>query len=86
MMANPLCAVPTCYAVYVEQKMYFGTCAWDALGILAMLNANGVVETSCPCCGEGMTITIVNGHPLLTQGLIHFAIPARQWWENIVFT
>src|SRR4051812_31536519 len=51
LMANPLCAVPTPYLVRTVRS-YFGACVWDALGIMAMLKVDAVLETSCPCCGE----------------------------------
>ena len=51
-----------------------------------MLNADGVVETSCPCCGEAMTIEVRGGRPVAAEGVIHFVLPAIQWWTDIVFT
>jgi len=86
LMANPLCAVPTPYRVRVQNRSYFGSCVWDALGILAMLQTDGVVTTSCGCCGEAMSIGVQGGHVAPAHGIIHFAIPAKRWWENIVFT
>ena len=86
LMANPLCAVPTPYLVRAATRSFFGSCVWDALGIIAMLKTDAMLETSCPCCGEGMTLEIRGGRPSSTQGIIHFAIPAKRWWENIVFT
>lgn len=86
LMANPLSAVPTPFLVWANDRSFFGSCVWDALGIIAMLQTDGTLETSCSCCGEAMTITIRNGQPLPIQGVIHFAIPAKRWWEHIVFT
>ena len=86
MMANPLSAVPSPFLARTADRSYFGSCVWDALGILAMLHSDGTVETSCACCGEAMVITIRDGRPLPMQGIIHFAIPAKRWWENIAFT
>jgi hypothetical protein len=86
LMANPLCAVPTPYQVQIEDQSYFGSCVWDALGIIAMLRRDGVVNTSCACCGEAMNLVLRGGHPVAPDGIIHFALPARRWWDNIVFT
>lgn len=86
LMANPLCAVPTPYQVQFGKRSYFGSCVWDALGIMAMIKEDALLKTSCPCCGEAMEIS-VQGHQIrAVQGVIHFAIPAKRWWENIVFT
>src|SRR5579864_8188466 len=37
LMANPLCAVPSAFRVQTENQSFFGSCVWDALGIIAML-------------------------------------------------
>jgi hypothetical protein len=86
LMANPLCAVPTPYRVRIQDRSYFGSCVWDALGIIAMLQSDAVLDSSCACCGEAMTIGVRGGHVARMHGIIHFAIPAKRWWENIVFT
>ena len=51
-----------------------------------MLKTDATLESSCACCGEAMAIETRGGRPLPMQGIIHFAIPAKRWWENIVFT
>ena|SRR5438128_1178428 len=86
LMANPFCAVPTPYRVRTEHQSYFGSCVWDALGVAAMLQADAVLDTSCACCGEAMTLGVLRGQIASASGIIHFAIPAKRWWENIVFT
>ena len=86
LMANPLCGVPTPFRVRIQDRTYFGSCVWDALGIIAMLKNDAAVDSSCACCGEAMAIRVSGGQPSQTQGIIHFAIPAKQWWQNIVFT
>lgn len=86
LMANPLCAVPTPFRVRTRGQSFFGSCVWDALGILGMLGGEGRLDSSCACCGEAMTIDVAGSNVLPTGGIIHFAIPAKRWWENIVFT
>jgi len=90
LMANPLSAVPTAFVVETFGKAgprsWYGNCIWDALGVIAMLRSDGRVLTSCACCGEGMTVS-VKGDAVVSEpaGLVHFAIPARRWWDDIVF-
>ena len=86
LMANPLCAVPTPFRVRTRGQSFFASCVWDGLGILAMLGGEGSLDTSCACCGEAMRIDAANGDILTAGGIIHFAIPAKCWWQNIVFT
>lgn len=90
LMANPLSAVPTPFAVETYEKAatrsWYGNCIWDALGVIAMLHTDGRVLTSCGCCGEGMTVNVKDGAVFSEPaGVVHFAIPARRWWDDIVF-
>lgn len=86
LMANPLCSVPTPFRVRMDDRSFFASCVWDGLGIMAMLQSDSVLDTSCACCGEAMSIQRRGGQILPAAGVIHFAVPAKRWWENIVFT
>lgn len=85
LMANPFSAVPTPFAVVTAGRSYYGNCIWDALGVLAMLDRDGRVDTSCACCGEAMSLNVHDRALQSAPGIVHFAIPARRWWEDIVF-
>jgi alkylmercury lyase-like protein len=90
LMANPLSAVPTPFAVETDtatgRRSWYGNCIWDGLGVMAMLQIDGRVLASCGCCGESMTVTVrkreVSSEP---PGIVHFALPAKRWWDDIVF-
>ncbi len=85
-MANPLSARPTPFGVVVGERSYFGNCVWDALGVLAMLDSDGSVETSCPNCGEPMRLTVAGSDLEPIEAVAHFAVPAARWWDDIGFT
>ena len=85
LMANPFSAVPTPFAVRAGGRLYFGNCIWDALGIPAMLHADGEVIASCGCCGEAMTLAVADQRLEPASGVVHFAIPAKRWWDDIVY-
>jgi len=85
LMANPFSAVPTPFAVRADGRLYFGNCIWDALGIAAMLHTDSHIATSCGCCGEAMTLDVVDQRLEPASGVVHFAIPAKRWWEDIVY-
>lgn len=85
LMANPFSAVPTPFAVRAAGRLYYGNCIWDALGIPAVLGADGRIDCSCGCCGEAMSLAVDGDALQPTDGVVHFAIPARRWWEDIVF-
>lgn len=86
-MANPFCFAPTPHRVKAGGKAWNGTCCWDALGIPAALHADGEIASECACCGEPLRLVVRNGE--LTEGndvLCHILVPARHWWDDIVFT
>jgi hypothetical protein len=33
-----------------------------------------------------MTLHVADGHLQPTDSVVHFAVPAARWWEDIVFT
>ena len=85
LMANPFSAVPTPFVTQVGEQRWFGNCIWDALGILAVLHANGRVLTSCAGCGDAMVMEVRDAALAAGDGIVHFALPARRWWDDIVF-
>jgi hypothetical protein len=76
--------VPTPFPVVAGGRSYYGNCIWDALGIPAMLGCDGVIDTSCGDCGTAARVA-VSGGAVRGDGIIHFALPARDWWKDIVF-
>jgi hypothetical protein len=84
LMANPFSAVPTAYVVQADERTYWGNCIWDALGIPNMLAADATIHAACPDCGEAMELIIRGGRLNPAEGVVHFAVPARKWWEDIV--
>jgi hypothetical protein len=86
-MANPLSAVPTPFRVITDDdRSWWGNCVWDAFGVLAMVGADGVVDTSCPDCGDRLELRVRDGELEPVKAVVHFAVPAARWWDNIGFT
>lgn len=84
-MANPFSALPTPHMVRCKDKTYWGNCIWDALGIVAMLGSDGSVTSRCPDCGEELRLEIRDGRPSDSAYVVHFAVPAVRWWDDIGF-
>jgi Alkylmercury lyase len=84
--APPFSAVPTAFRVEAEGRHHAALCIWDALGVAAALGADATVHTSCGDCGEPMQLAVRGGALTVAEGILHFAIPARRWWDNIGFT
>jgi len=85
LMVPPFSAVVTPFAVESGGVSYYGNCMWDALGVPAMLHRDGVIRASCGDCATEMTVR-VEGGVAHGDGLIHFALPPTQWWNDVVFT
>lgn len=85
-MLNPFSVVPTAYRVEANGRWWYANCAWDAIGICAALHADGRIEASCPDCGEPILLEIRDSKPDDESLLFHVLVPAREWWDDIVFT
>ena len=84
-MAHPFSAVPTDYPVDTNGRRYWANCAWDAAGILSMLGADGATRTRCADCGEPLTMSVREGR-IAGEGVVHYAVPPRRFWENVAYT
>ena len=85
-MANPFSAVPTAYRVHARDRWWYANCAWDAFGVCAALHVDGRIETSCADCGEPVAVDVRDERPSDETLLFHCLVPARRWWDDIVFT
>ena len=85
-MAAPYSAIATPFHVYAGDRAYWGNCIWDALGIVALRGGNGRVEFNCPDCGDPLAVEVRDGEPTGADPLVHFAVPAAHWWDDIGFT
>ena len=85
LMAEPFSAVPTPFQVEVGNRSWWGNCIWDALGIPAMLNVDARIVTACGCCNDSMVLEVKDGLLTGTTGIVHYAIPPKDWWKDIVF-
>ncbi len=89
-MAPPFSAIETPFRVTVaaekDEKTYFAPCAWDALGIPAALHTDAVIHASDGHTGEPITLVVKNGAPVPEPCVIHIAVPAAHWWDDIIYT
>jgi hypothetical protein len=85
-MAPPFSGVPTPFLVKAKGNSYYANCVWDALGVSAALRADAVVEASDAHTNEPMTLEVRGGSPMPRECVIHFAVPAAKWWEDIIYT
>jgi len=84
--AAPFSAVSTAFPVRSGKRAWYGNCIWDALGIPAMLHQNARIDASCGCCNHEMVLRVEEGRLLAPKGMVHIAVAARHWYDDIVFT
>ena len=85
-MAPPFSGIPTQHVAVVEDQRYFANCAWDVLGVAAALRKPGMIESRCEQSGEPLRLAVALEGPKPSDWLFHCAVPAAQWWDDIVFT
>jgi hypothetical protein len=85
-IANPLSAVPTPYRVQVNGRRLYANCAWDALGIPAMLHADALIDATYAHIDEPVRFAVEGGALTMQDGVVHFALPFRRWYDDLLHT
>jgi hypothetical protein len=85
-MALPFSAVPTPHRVNSGRRSWFANCAWDAFGIPALLNCDARCESTCADCESPISYHVEQGRLVDAHGVVHFAVRASKWWDDIEFT
>ncbi len=85
-MANPFSAVKTDYPVETPSMSCYANCAWDALGVLALLGGDGWTRTRCPQSGASLEFGVRDGRLAGDDCVIHLVTPIRDAWIDIGFT
>jgi hypothetical protein len=85
-MLNPFSCVPSAWRVETAGRTWFSNCAWDSFAVCAALHSDGRIESSCADCGEPLGVDVRDGKAVQNDYLFHVLVPARQWWDDIVFT
>ncbi len=85
-MALPFSAEPTDFRVTTDGGAWWANCAWDSLAVLAALHSDGRIRSSWSDTGEPLELGVADGELERAEGYISFPLPARRWWDDIVFT
>ena len=84
-MAHPFSGAPTPFRVQAGGVGYWANCAWDALGIPAALGKNATIEAAYADDGQPAAIAVNDGR-LAGDGVVHFLVPFRRLYDDLVFT
>lgn len=85
-VAHPFALFPTLFWVESKGKKWWGNCSWCSLGIAALTKADTRIFTKISGEEESLTIEIIDGKVAQGDLLVHFPIPAKQFWDNVIFT
>lgn len=85
-MANPFSAIPTRFRVKSGNKEWWANCAWDSLGIAAALKLDVSIEAIYPDHQEVVEFQVSQGIVDGKNHVVHFPLPCRQWYDDLVFT
>ena len=85
-MANPFSAIPTDFKVHSNGKTYYANCAWDMLGIPAVLKCDAVIETKFTESNEPVQLEVKDGQVTNSELLVHFPLPFARWYDDLTFT
>lgn len=85
-MAGPFSARETPYRVALGSRRWWANCAWDMFGVAVIAGAPVRVDTQCTDCREPISLVCDPAAPPNDDGVVHFLLPARRWYEDIGFT
>ena len=85
-VAHPFALYPTLFWVKSGDKAWWGNCIWCSLGIAAISNEDTEIHSTI--MGEEKPVQIdIKDHNLANQQLlVHFAVPASNFWDNVIYT
>jgi len=85
-MCGPFAAVPTAYRVSRDDTHWYANCAWDMLGIPFVIGRDVKIETSCGDCGRADRMDASATREPTVDAVVHFLVPAREWYKDLEFT
>lgn len=83
---HPFSLAPTNFLVKSQSGKWWGNCAWCSLGVAALLKEDVSILTSYGAYGEPLQIHIQNGEILEKNLVVHFPIPMKKAWDNVIYT
>jgi hypothetical protein len=85
-MAHPFSARQMHFVVASAEQKWWGGCAWDSFGIMAALDQEVLVATTCLGCGRPLAVLADPQAPPSEPYVAHFLVPAARWWDDVVRT
>ena len=78
---------PTGHRVLGDEGTWWAPCAWDALAIPATLGIGAKIESACGDCRKPIALEVSReGDVEGSEAIVHVALPAARWYEDVGFT
>ena len=83
---HPFALAPTVFLVESGRRSWWGNCAWCSLGIAVLVGEPCVITTTLGAEGEQVRLTVADGRVDRTDLLVHFPVPMKLAWDNVLYT
>lgn len=85
-VAHPFSASPTTCVVSAGERKWWGNCAWCSLGVMQLAGGTSTLITKAGGIGDELSVTVRNGQLVDSDFVIHFPVPMRNAWDNVIYT
>nr|WP_299484769.1 alkylmercury lyase family protein [uncultured Allomuricauda sp.] len=83
---HPFSLAPTNFYVKTRNGEWWGNCAWCSLGVAALLKDDVKITTTIGAETKQIEINIINEDIQEKNYFIHFPIPMKNAWDNVIYT
>ncbi len=83
---HPFSLAPTNFYVQSTKGEWWGNCAWCSLGIAALIDDDVKISTLIGAETKQIQINIIEGDIQQKEYFIHFPIPMKKAWDNVIYT
>jgi hypothetical protein len=84
-VTHPFSAAPTNFWVQSPKGSWWSNCAWCSAGIAALVG-DVTVTTTLGAEAKPVTVQIADGKVSDASLLVHFPVPMRKVWDNVIYT
>jgi hypothetical protein len=84
-VTHPFCGAPTNFWVQSPKGGWWSNCAWCSAGIAALVG-DVRITTTLGAETRPATVRIADGRSLDEGLFVHFPIPMRKVWDNVIYT
>ena len=84
-VTHPFSGAPTNFWVQGQGGSWWGNCAWCSAGIAALVG-DVTLTTTLGAEARQTTVRIANGELLDEDLFVHFPVPMRKVWDNVIYT